>query len=96
VDRGREQFAEIARALVARAQAAGQMRPDADATDVAFLQLMVGEVVDVTRGIDAGVWRRYLASALDGLRATATTPLPVPPLSLGQVGAAMGNWQPHR
>ena len=40
-----------------------------------------GRVVDATRETAPEFWRRYLALAVDGLRAASATPLPRPPLT---------------
>lgn len=62
--------------VVGRAQAAGVVRPDFEVTDVPMLALMLGSIVDATRDAAPDLWRRYLALVLDGIRPTATTPLP--------------------
>lgn len=63
--------------LVARAQAAGALRPDVDAADVARLIAMLGRR---STGRGSGVersWRRGLGVVLDGLRAeNVRSPLP--------------------
>jgi hypothetical protein len=48
-------------------------------------------LAEYTHPVRPGVWRRYLAIILDGLRpARATvTPLPEPPLSPAEIGTAM-------
>jgi len=96
IDPGHDQFAAITASLVARAQASGQLRVDLQPSDIALVQLMVGEIIDVTRDVDPQVWRRCLGLVLDGLRAQAASPLPVPALKLSKVTDVMGNWQPHR
>jgi hypothetical protein len=52
--------------LVARAQAQGMLRGDLVPADFPVLQLMVGAVTDHTGS--PGLWRRYLAILIDGLR----------------------------
>jgi transcriptional regulator SbtR-like protein len=67
--------------MLARAQAAGQVRADLAETDVALVQFMLTAIADITREADPDVWRRYLRLVLDGLRAgAASEPMPVPPL----------------
>jgi AcrR family transcriptional regulator len=91
----RKRLQPIAQALVARAQAAGQLRPEIEATDLPVIQMMLGAIVDFTRDIDAETWRRMLAIVIDGLRAREPrTPLPAPALDLDQLGAAMRAWRP--
>jgi AcrR family transcriptional regulator len=96
VDPGHDRFAAIAADLLARAQATGQLRTDLQPSDIALVQLMVGEIIDVTRDVDTRVWRRCLGLLLDGLRTQAATPLPAPALPRDKVTEVMGNWQPHR
>lgn len=59
--------------LFDRARAAGAVRPDAAPEDAAVVLTMMGPAYAL--GGDA--WRRYLALALDGLRATDRPALPV-------------------
>jgi len=76
--------------IVARAQAAGQLRPDVDITDVPVIQLMLTAVMEYTGDVAPEVWRRYLAILLDGLRAGAgQTPLGAAALSDEQLDGAM-------
>ena len=65
--------------LVARAQAAGQLRADLAPTDLLCLMVGIGRIIEVTEPFDRGAWRRQLALALDGLRPAAAHPLPHPP-----------------
>ncbi|MCW2992557.1 MAG: TetR/AcrR family transcriptional regulator [Conexibacter sp.] len=76
--------------LVARAQEAGQLRPDVDITDVPVIQLMLTAVMEYTGDVAPEVWRRYLAILLDGLRAgAALSPLSAAALSDEQLDGAM-------
>jgi AcrR family transcriptional regulator len=81
--------------LFARAQASGQLRPDAEATDQALVHLMLSAVVDYTRDVDTDVWRRCLTIVLDGLRTRRDGPtaLPAPALEQTQVDQAMRAWR---
>ena len=72
----RTRIAPVVTELVARAHAAGVLRPDAGQPDLALVPLMVGAVIDATRDIDPQQWRRALAVVLDGLRAQHAPPLP--------------------
>jgi AcrR family transcriptional regulator len=77
----RERLLPAVAGMLARAQAAGQVRDDLAETDVALLQFMLTAIADITRDADPEVWRRYLRLVLDGLRAgAASEPMPVPPL----------------
>jgi AcrR family transcriptional regulator len=96
VDPGHDRFTAIAAGLLARVQASGQLRTDLQPSDIALVQLMVGEIIDVTRDVDTRVWRRCLGLILDGLRTQAATALPAAALPRDKVTEVMGNWQPHR
>jgi AcrR family transcriptional regulator len=61
---------EIARALAARAQAAGQLRGDVSGLDMLAAVCMIGKVMDLGAGDDPDRWRRLVAIVLQGLRAT--------------------------
>lgn len=71
--------------LVARAQAQGALRGDVTAEDIPVLLWSVGRVVETTADVAPELWRRQLGLLLDGLRADASTPLPVPPLTKSQL-----------
>jgi AcrR family transcriptional regulator len=76
---GRERIGPIFDELVARARAAGTLRPDVEATDIA-VQLMV--LSGITTPDQPDLWRRYLALFLDSVRTgsdKATLPLAAPP-----------------
>jgi AcrR family transcriptional regulator len=94
----RQQIAPRVADLVTRAHAAGQLRPDVAVTDFALLQMTMGAIVDFTRDVEPEIWRRLLAIVFDGLRAEgggdARAPLPVAPLDMDQVDAAMRCWRP--
>jgi hypothetical protein len=62
--------------LVARAQEQGALRADVVPPDFAIVQLMVGAVSDHLG--QTGLWRRYLAIIIDGLRARPGDPSPLP------------------
>jgi AcrR family transcriptional regulator len=69
------------RELLARAQAAGEIRSDLVAEDVLFVLHAVARTGLMLEDTAPGAWRRYLGLALDGLRPEAATPLPRKPLS---------------
>ncbi|SHG17140.1 transcriptional regulator, TetR family [Jatrophihabitans endophyticus] len=64
--------------LVTAAKAKGQLREDAEASDVGVVVLMLCTVADVFGDYSSNLWRRYLPILLDGLRPGGV--LPEPPL----------------
>ncbi|MEV4516998.1 helix-turn-helix domain-containing protein [Dactylosporangium sp. NPDC049525] len=78
-----------ARGVIGKAQQAGVLRADFTSEDLVHLFWSTSMTVRATAGIAPDAWRRGLALALDGLRAPAAHPLPVPPLTKSQVQAAM-------
>jgi AcrR family transcriptional regulator len=93
----RERMAPLVDALVERAQASGQLRPDVEGTDLPLIQVMLGGIVDFTRDVDPDTWRRLFAIIVDGLRAREPlTPLEAPALHPDQVDHAMRCWKPLR
>jgi AcrR family transcriptional regulator len=77
----RDRVSPTVDAIVARAQEQGTLRADVISADFPILQLMVGAVSDHTG--QPGLWRRYLAIIVDGLRARPgeTSPLAGLPVS---------------
>jgi AcrR family transcriptional regulator len=97
VARVRERLAPLGLQLIERAQAAGQLRPDVEVTDLPLIQVMLGGIVDFTRDVEPEAWRRLFAIIVDGLRAREPlTPLEVPALRSDQVDDAMRGWKPIR
>ena len=81
-------------ALADRARAAGVVREDFQPSDIPLIYLMLGTVVDFSRGFEDGLYRRYLAILLEGIRAGGQPPeLPVPALELGDVPGGHGQVQ---
>jgi hypothetical protein len=78
-------------ALVERAKQQGVVRPDFDQTDLVFIQVALSAVMDSTRAVSSGLYRRYLTMLLDGIRADreAFTPLPAAALTADQTHIAM-------
>jgi|SRR4051794_2309526 len=66
--------------LVRRAQDAGEVRADADATDLGMVLIMLCVVADVAADADPHLWQRYLPIMLAGLRPGGPD-LPVPALA---------------
>lgn len=94
----REKMFPLATVLVARAQEAGQLRPDAAAQDVPMLQLMIGTIIDLSRDFEPDLWRRFLSIVLQGLRADPGRPEPLEPAppDPGRVQAMLSAWKPAR
>jgi AcrR family transcriptional regulator len=97
VIRVREGVLPLIEQLVARAHAAGALRPDVGARDLPMVSLMLGQVIDFSGDQAPELWRRYLALLLDGLRAEGgRAELPGAPLTTAQLDAAMSAWRPRR
>ncbi len=86
----RERLVPTLTALVDRAIAAGQLRPDVSVTDLAVIQFMLHGVGTFVSPVEPEHWRRQLAIVLDGLRPhqDGVTALPLVPLSLEQLETA--------
>ena len=65
--------------LFDRAHRAGVVRADAAAQDIAAIFALLGPAFEMSRTVSPGLWQRYLALILDGLRATDRPALPAPP-----------------
>ena len=91
VGEARARLLPVVTKLVARAQAAGSVRADLRPTDVPLIEFMLAMLAEYAHPVRPGVWRRYLAIILDGLRPgrATVTPLPEPPLSPAEIGTAM-------
>lgn len=83
IDATQARIAPVIDRLIARAQAAGELRADIAPTDVPLVQIMIGAVVERSRGVAPDLWRRYVTVLLDGLRVrrAAPTPLGAPALT---------------
>jgi AcrR family transcriptional regulator len=93
--RMRARVIPVVEQLVARAQAAGVLRPDIGALDLPMVSLMLGQVIDFTHAVEPELWRRYLALLLDGLRSEGGS-LPLAPLDPAQLDAAIATLHPSR
>lgn len=83
-------------AMIDRAKAEGDLRPDVVPTDVGVLLISAVGVVDFTSPVDSEVWRRHLAVLVDGLRARpdgTTTVLMPAPLNDDQLDQCMAGWK---
>lgn len=70
---------DAAEALTARAREQGAVRGDITGTDVVLLLGGIHQTAAPLLPIQPQAWRRYLALAFDGLRATDSGPPPEPP-----------------
>ena len=95
VAEARERIAPVVDALVVRCQQAGVVRPDVAGADVALLHFMAAALLEYTDHAEPGLWRRYLALVVDGLRGTSTT-LPLVPPSADALGRIAAEWKPPR
>jgi AcrR family transcriptional regulator len=75
--------------ILARAQEQGCVRDDVTPEDLAFVIWSHGRVVEATRDVAPGVWRRHLGLLLDGFRAGRAHPLDEPALTPAQLEQAM-------
>jgi AcrR family transcriptional regulator len=71
---------ELMTGIIARAQESGELRQDFTLADMAFVTWSLTRTIEVTRQVHPDAWRRHLAFILDGLRASAASTLPAPPL----------------
>lgn len=67
--RGQHRLAAATSALLARAQESGAMRPDVTFADISTIMCGFGHIAAAQRAGAQLDWERYLAIALDGLRA---------------------------
>jgi hypothetical protein len=84
----RTRMRPLLRTMVERAQDQGSLRSDVTVEDLPLVFWTAGRVIEKTTAIEPDYWRRYLGLLLDGLRESAATPLPVPPLTAAQLARA--------
>ncbi|MEU2257345.1 helix-turn-helix domain-containing protein [Nocardia xishanensis] len=89
VARAQEYDHGVMREIITRAQQAGVLRTDWVLEDIAFITWSHTRVLEATAHIAPDAWRRNLALTLDGLRAPAAHPLPVPPITETQLMQAL-------
>jgi AcrR family transcriptional regulator len=82
------------KAIVARAQEQGSLRPDFTAEDLAFVVWANAAYLEATKDIASRAWRRYVALLLHSFRAENAQPLPEPPLSERQLLRTMIRLRP--
>jgi AcrR family transcriptional regulator len=78
--------------LVARAQSVGALRDDVTVEDVSLLLIALGRIAHL---VPEAAWRRPLQVAMDGLRAPAATPMPVPAVPPDDLDAALSAHEPE-
>jgi AcrR family transcriptional regulator len=74
--------------LVQRAKADGVLRPEAEASDLSLIIVMLCTIADTSVEQSPYLWRRYLPMMLAGLRAGAA-PMPVPALTPDELHATL-------
>ncbi|AQT81339.1 TetR family transcriptional regulator [Mycolicibacterium litorale] len=95
VNAAQESLVPTLTALVERAQADGHLRPGLAAADMPLIGLLAGTVSEFAGGVDSGLWRRYVALLIEGMRRRPGQPeLPVEALSEVELDAAMHTWEP--
>jgi AcrR family transcriptional regulator len=97
----RDRMHPVITRLVERAQASGDLREDFAATDVKMIAFMLASIAEYAASVAPGIWRRYLAMLLDGLRparpGTSSLPVAAPSaLDLGLLLQAHGRRLHHR
>lgn len=75
--------------VLARAQQAGEVRPDITMADIVNLIWSNGRIMDATSTAAPSAWRRYLYLMLDAYRAERAHPIPEPPMTYDQLYDAM-------
>jgi AcrR family transcriptional regulator len=87
----REQMRPAVSRLVERAQAAGRLRSDFDATDVPLIAYMLASAAEYASPVQPDVWRRYLTLIVDGMLPSrdGTSELPVAALTPEEIEESM-------
>jgi AcrR family transcriptional regulator len=91
VDLARSRMLPVVTRLVERAQQDGKLRADLRPTDIPLMEFMLGTAAEYAGDVRPGIWRRYLAILLDGLRPSreGTSPLPEEALSPAEMVTSM-------
>ncbi|MEV6427205.1 TetR/AcrR family transcriptional regulator [Nocardia sp. NPDC051463] len=86
----RDRLKPTVAAVIDRARDAGTLAPDVEASDFFALIHMVDALAEFSRPVNPNVWQRYMAIALNGVRADAMPrqPLTVPALTDEEVELA--------
>ena len=89
LDRSRDRLAPMINAMADRAKQAGSLRPDAEGTDIVWIQVALTALMDRTRRQAPELYRRYLTMLLDSLRSDRgpLSELPVAALTTDQTHA---------
>ncbi|ANN15502.1 TetR family transcriptional regulator [Amycolatopsis orientalis] len=82
---------ELMTRIVDRAKESGALRADFTLEDMAFVTWGIARTVEATAAVRPEVWRRHLALLFDGMRATAASRLPEPPLRPEELARLMGD-----
>ncbi len=90
-----ERFKELGTGIIHRAQQQRAVRADVTPEDIAFVAWSMTGIIQATRTVAAGAWRRHLHLMLDGFRAERAHELPEPPLSPQQAEQAMTALECH-
>jgi AcrR family transcriptional regulator len=77
--REKDELMQVTAALVERAQATGELRPEIGAQDIAMLMCGLGRATGPGAFDHAMGWERYLEIIVAGLRAPGSSPLPPTP-----------------
>lgn len=75
--------------VLARAQQAGEVRPDITMADIVNLIWSNGRIMDATSTAAPSAWRRYLYLMLDAYRAERAHSIPEPPMTYDQLYDSM-------
>lgn len=95
IDTARLQLVPLITNLVERARNDGYLRADIQHTDTSIIGLLAGTVSEWAGHVDPGLFRRYVALLLEGMRHRPDQqPLAVAPLDEDQMHAAMHGWVP--
>jgi AcrR family transcriptional regulator len=94
VCQAQDQISPILGEVVARAHAAGLLRPGVGTEDFALVAIMVGAIIDSARDVDENLWRRTLTLVLDGFRVQNRGPLPCCTPSPEQLSQIKSGWRP--
>jgi AcrR family transcriptional regulator len=96
VSEARSRMLPVVSQLVQRAQQQGRLRADMSPTDIPVIEFMLGTAAEYAQYSRPGIWRRYLALIVDGLRAdpAGPTPLPEPALTPDEIEQAMRQGAP--
>jgi AcrR family transcriptional regulator len=88
-ERIHDQMCRQIESVLARAQSAGQARPDIALADIVNLIWSNGRMMEATSSTAPNEWRRHLYLMLDAYRAERAHPIPEPPMTEQQLYDAM-------